>query len=221
MPFRDAAIPARLWRIGRYPDPFAWTPWEYTGQGRFDDPLNRFRVLYAAEQRLTCFVETLAPFRPDVGWLAEVRGLPLDEDDIDGLSDAGRIPETWHIIRRMGVLEPRHSLRALDLRSVETRESLRVELASWLREYGYTDFDLGDALNRDRALTQHLSGWAYDHGYRAVAYTSRFGATFDCWALYGGDSPPEEPWFLPLASEEILRNDPDLVEAARIFRLTL
>lgn len=221
MPPRDAAIPAHLWRIGRYPDPFAWTPWEYVGAGRFDDPLREFRVLYAAEQRLACFIETLAPFRPDLDWLTEVGQLPLDADDVDGLRDAGRIPDAWHVTRRVGWLEPTVDLRALDLRSLKTREALRSELAPWLREHGYRDFDMSDALNRDRGLTQHISRWAYVHGYRAIAYTSRFGQEFDCWVLHSAGQLTEEATFVPRGIEIIEYDDPDLVEAARLFGLTL
>lgn len=180
MPIRTAPLPSQLWRIGRYPDPFAWAPLEYTGKGRFDDPLREFRVLYAAEQRLACFIETLAPFRPELDWLAEVRRTPIEPDDLDGLRDAGLVPDMWHVNRRIGVIEPRSDLRALDLRSLETRESLRAELAPWLRAHGLADFDMGDALSRERVVTQQLSRWAYEHDYRALAYTSRFGSEFDC-----------------------------------------
>jgi hypothetical protein len=221
MALHNATPPSRLWRIGRYPDPFAWTPWEYLGTGRFDDPQREFRVLYTAEQRLTCFVETLAPFRTDVRWLAEVRQLPLDPDDEDGLRDAGRVPDDWHVLRRIGWLECRRHLLALDLRSLETREAIRTELAPWLNDHGYRDLDLSDVLNRDRSLTQEISRWAYDRGYRAIAYTSRFGVEFDCWVLFGGQQPPEEPVFTPLGSEAFARGDQDLIEAARLFGLRL
>jgi hypothetical protein len=147
MPARSVTLPAQLWRIGRYPDPFAWVPWEYTGRGRFDDPLSQFRVLYTAEQRLACFVETLAPYRPDLDWLAEVRRL--------------------------------------------------------------------------RALTQQISRWAYEQGYQALAYTSRFGAEFDCWVLFGGENAPSPPSFTPLRIAVIERDNPDLAEAARLLGLTL
>ncbi|HEV2396254.1 MAG TPA: hypothetical protein VGS27_04900, partial [Candidatus Sulfotelmatobacter sp.] len=33
---------------------------------RFDDPEGYYRVLYAASQKLSCFLETLARFRPDL-----------------------------------------------------------------------------------------------------------------------------------------------------------
>lgn len=73
-PVRDAPAPAGvLNRIGRCPSPLAWLPWQAVGTGRFDDPRGEFRVLYAAEQRLACFVETLAPWRPSLEDLARLR----------------------------------------------------------------------------------------------------------------------------------------------------
>lgn len=137
------------------------------------------------------------------------------------LAGAGRIPANWHLIRRIGWLEPDPNLRALDLRAIETREALRHGLAPFLIRLGYTDFDLGDALNRDRRLTQHISRWAYDLGYRAIAYTSRFGAELPCWVLHGSGAEPDQPAFTPLGTAAIERGDPDLVEAARLLGLKL
>ena len=62
-----ASVPASLYLIGKESDPLAWPAQrERAGPNRFDDPLNQFRALYAAEQRIACFVETLAGFRPSI-----------------------------------------------------------------------------------------------------------------------------------------------------------
>lgn len=56
-----AILPAGpLYRIGWPPDPLAWPDRRFIGRNRFDDPDGKFRVLYLAEQRLTCFAELLA-----------------------------------------------------------------------------------------------------------------------------------------------------------------
>lgn len=52
-----------LYPLGWLPDPLERPPRQYAGDGRFDDPLGEFRVLYAAEQRFACLVETLYRFR--------------------------------------------------------------------------------------------------------------------------------------------------------------
>ncbi len=67
MPPREAAVPdAPLYRVARYVDPLDWPAWEFAGQNRFDDPIREFRVLYTAERIYTCFIEILAPLRPDL-----------------------------------------------------------------------------------------------------------------------------------------------------------
>ncbi len=60
-----------IYRLGRYPD--AWAPPDWsraqpdgTFGNRFDDPTAYYRVLYASSQRLSCFLETLGRFRPDL-----------------------------------------------------------------------------------------------------------------------------------------------------------
>ena len=60
-----------VFRLGRRPD--AWQPPDWflaqsdgTFGNRFDDPDGYYRVLYASSQRLACFIETLARFRPEL-----------------------------------------------------------------------------------------------------------------------------------------------------------
>src|SRR5437667_12644959 len=66
-----------LYRLGRYPDPWAWPDWSYaapdgTFGNRYDDPQASYRVLYASSERVGAFLETLARFRPDLEVLAEL-----------------------------------------------------------------------------------------------------------------------------------------------------
>lgn len=74
-----------VFRIGRLPSPWQPPDWSYAKEdgtfgNRFDDPAGRYRVLYVASQRLACFVETLARFRPDIVLFDELA-------DIDGEND--------------------------------------------------------------------------------------------------------------------------------------
>jgi hypothetical protein len=207
-----------LWRVGRYPDPLAWTPWPFVGGGRFGDPRGVFRVLYLAEQRLACFLETLARFRVDLPLLAELAELGPGEvgDDVPRL---GSIAGDWLATRRIGWLQPLPDLRVLDLRALETRETLRGEPAGFLAHRGYRDLDLGELLRQDRVLTQHVSRWAHDQGYRGMVYPSRFGAALACWALHGGEAAATGNPFIPLGTAPIAPDDPDLWEAVRLFGL--
>ena len=62
----DADLPGVLHRIGWEPDPLAWPPHQFAGHGRFDDARGQYRVLYTAEERIVCFLETLADIRPSL-----------------------------------------------------------------------------------------------------------------------------------------------------------
>ena len=56
--------------MARYPDAWQLPDWSRAKDGtfgnRFDDPESEYRVLYASSQQVSCFVETLARFRPDL-----------------------------------------------------------------------------------------------------------------------------------------------------------
>jgi hypothetical protein len=82
-----------------------------------------------------------------------------------------------------------------------------------LLELGHDDFDLGDALGRDRRISQAVSRFAYDNGFQGIAYISRFDDDFDCWAIFEGAR------FEVIDRVPIPRDDPDLLEAARRFGL--
>jgi hypothetical protein len=212
-PLRRARTPRTLlYRIARRPDPLAWPPREYAGSGRFDDPAGEFRVLYATVQRRTAFLETLARFRPS---LAVLKALQAVENTNEPVS-APSIPAEWYHMRAVGRLRLVTRQRWLDLRSLETREALRHELAQTLLDLGFEDLDLSGVVGPKRQLTQAIARWAHEHDYHGLAYSSRFSADRTCWAIFEGAAfEPIEP------SERILRNDPDLLATAKLFRLNV
>ncbi len=133
---RDAASPQEaLYRIGRLPNPLGWPPLSAVGGGRFDDPRRRFRTLYCAEQRRACFYEVLGPLRPDPETLVRMKrtGASLDSTLIP------TVPRDWCSKRAIGRLDLAPGQKWLDLRAIETREALRVELAETLVSLGLTD----------------------------------------------------------------------------------
>ena len=74
-----------LFRLGRKPDPWSPPDWSRalpngTFGNRFDDPQGNYRVLYAATQRVSCFIETLARFRPDLSLIAELQEIAGEDD---------------------------------------------------------------------------------------------------------------------------------------------
>jgi hypothetical protein len=167
--------------------------------------------MYAAEQRLACFVETLAPYRPHGDLLAALRertrgiGAPL----------AGVVPADWTRNRLIGRLRLLSGQRWLDLRVNETVEALRWEMALPLHDLGYAGLDLSNLLSRDRRLTQAIAAWSFDAGYQGIAYTSRFGSDLDCWAVFEGAA------FAEIEIARIASDDVDLLTAATRFMLNL
>ena len=208
----DAVPPSQpLCRIGYLPDPLAWPPLQYVGSGRFDDPMRRFRTLYAAEQRLGCFVESLARYRPSPRVLAELR-------NVTGAPDHTLlpvVPSDWWVRRCVGRFHLDPGQKWLDLRVLGSREALRVELADTLLRLDLPDLDVSSVRSLNRDLTRAIARWAYEHSYNGVAYTSRFDDGLDCWALFEGASlrPAGPP-------EVILPDDPDLRETLRLFNLS-
>jgi hypothetical protein len=126
----EADLPkGALFHIGRTPNVLAWAEWAYVGGGRFDAParLGKFRVLYAAEQRLAAFVETLQKWRPSIEALAALESVTIGSGPTPASErDMGRKPEDWRLKRGIGMLRLLPNQRWLDLRRHETRESLRA-----------------------------------------------------------------------------------------------
>ena len=84
--------------MGYLPDPLVWPPLQYVGSGRFDDPMGRFRTLYAAEQRVGCFIESPARYRPNPRALVELRNV-IGAPDPSLLSV---VPDDWWVRRCVG-----------------------------------------------------------------------------------------------------------------------
>jgi hypothetical protein len=105
-PLTAAADPGRVWRIGYAPEPWRWTPWQYTGSngifnGRWDDPRGSFRTVYAGGTLLACLLEVLAPFRTDPYVTDELDA--IDDDDDFPSDRPGLVPRSWLSRRRASV----------------------------------------------------------------------------------------------------------------------
>ena len=86
-----------LFRVGRDDDAWAIPDWAYAKEdgtfgNRFDDPMGVYRVLYASSQRLGCFIETLARFRVDVSFVADLALMENGEDDFTAF---GTVRSAW------------------------------------------------------------------------------------------------------------------------------
>ena len=103
MPVALATPPTGLlYRVAHAPDPLAWPDRPFIGGSRFDDPLDQFRVLYLAEQRLGCFIEGLARFRPDVKLLT----LLASVTGPTGSLPTPAVPAGWYRLGPADVVAP-------------------------------------------------------------------------------------------------------------------
>jgi RES domain len=209
----DEARPSGpLYRLARRPDPWAWPDWAYAGEdgtfgNRYDDPESEFRVLYASSDRLTCFLETLARFRPD----PHVAAIEIASDPRDAefpTLPPGHVPAKWTTLRAIGSV-------TVDwvFADIGTRRSLGHQLV----RHGVDDLD-GAAIRASvpRAFTQEVSRYVYEHADVAgLRYLSRLGDDGENWTIH-------EPAVIPARRVvDVEPDDPDLRAALELFGLTL
>lgn len=200
--------PKVVFRLGRKPDPWQPPPWglassaDGTFGNRFDDPDGYYRVLYASTQRLACFVETLARFRPDLSLLAELAEI----DGEDDFTPHGTLPAEWLQQRVMGQAEL--SGRFADVYSASWVSYLRRSLATEALRLGFHDIDVSMLERAEpRRLTQVASRDVYRHGYDGIYYRSRYGHSLENWAIF-------EPFpIVPGISAMVLGDDADFQAA--------
>lgn len=196
-------------RIGRRPDCWTLPSAERSGAGRFDDPSKCFRVLYLSGQRLGCYLETLACFRPSLQVMADLKLIAEDDDHFP----LGKVPQEWLDSRLLG--KATVTGKFLDVAASESISSLRIELADLWRSHGLEEFDLSQLTQSvNRGITQGISQFAMASGFHGVYYRSRFGVDILNWAAF-------EPVRLRrLVDKPVHRDDPDFVRACQIHGLT-
>lgn len=220
-----------LYRIGRAPEPLEFAPYEFCGNGRFDDPLLTaghfgpyFRTLYCGITWLTCFLEILQGFRPDLAYLTRIASLPDGDDDPSLPSDeqiardARTVSVSWLGKKAKQSLIVDAFSVGPDLSKMETREQLRGELLYELAALGVQDIDLSVVTSGNRAVTQSIARYLYEEmkGQGAFLYTSRFGCEHTCVSVFEGT-----PFRTADSPRPIALDDPDMAEALRLFDLVL
>ncbi|HEY3991105.1 MAG TPA: RES domain-containing protein [Acidobacteriaceae bacterium] len=204
-----------LHRIGRWPDPWQPPDWAHahsdgTFGNRFDDPQAYYRVLYTSGQRLGCFLETLARFRPDLTLLAEFAEIE-GEDDFTPLAT---VPASWLVARLIGTAEAQGEFA--DIYAPGWIALLRRELASTAVALGLSEIDASTLqAGRPRQLTQEASLVVFRRGLDGIFYRSRYGHSIENWAIF-------EPFPLHNTSASaIAADDPDLHTALQLHGLTM
>ena len=197
------------------PDPWQPADWAYAGEdgtfsNRFDDPQGLYRVLYASSQRLGCYVETLARFRPDLSLLLELEGISGGND----FFPLGTVPLEWLDERLIGSAGVEGSFA--DIYASGWISELRHRLAADCLALGFPDLDLAALQNaQPRRLTHLASRVVFRKGLVGVYYPSRYGHDLENWAIF-------EPFdcLSPLSSAKPLESDPELIGACEILGIT-
>jgi len=233
------SYPRQWHRIGREPNPLSPTVVQRCGLGRFDDPYfashnsftgpvdptlvtppGHFRTRYFGETRLACFLEVLQDQRPALDYLEHLAvvasgGAPIFSGiALRGKEEACTIHRDEFKKRRIQGATLPDTLNLLDLRTLEERQALRGIFHTGLQRFINDDVNLSTVTSLDRPFTQFVAQHAYQQGYDGMLYTCRFGTEHSNLALF------EHAPFTPLGTaDEIEHDDPDLLEAVRLFRL--
>lgn len=205
-----------LFRVGRDDDAWAVPDWAYAKEdgtfgNRFDDPMGVYRVLYASSQRLGCFIETLARFRVDVSFVADLALMENGEDDFTAFGTVGK---AWFKGRCIGTANVEGEFA--DIYALGWVSHLRTALAGVAVKLAMKDFDLSSLEPAEpRLLTQQAGRIAFKLGFAGVFYHSRYGHSIENWAIF-------EPFRIAnRKSKPVIEKDPDLVEALRTLGLIL
>lgn len=205
-----------LFRLGRKPDPWSPPDWSRalpngTFGNRFDDPQGNYRVLYASTQRVSCFIETLARFRPDLSLIAELQEIAGEDDYLP----LGTVPSDWCDRRVMGAATVTGAYA--DIYSAGWVGYLRQTLASDCVALGIEDLD-DSVLQRGepRRLTQLASLKVNQAGLDGIYYRSRYGHDLENWALF--EPFKINPYEAPIT---VRPDDVDLQEACTLLGLKI
>lgn len=221
----------RITRLGI--DPFEPALWEYSGNNRFDDPNQQFRVIYCASSRAAAFGETLARYRRSMKLLALMQEVEDDEESLEdalgGLLDPedegrGVVPVDWRFKRQVGstLLDP--SLRFAAIAEPESVAYLRSALAPVATMLNLADFDLSTVFSRERLITQHCARHLYELRdgsgsplFAGISYPSRINPHWTCWAIFD-----DRLIHAPVMTETTIDpHDPGFLEAVRLLDLSI
>jgi hypothetical protein len=172
-------------------------------------------VLYCSTELQTCYLETLARFRPSAAVRAAVAGQDPE------FMVCGGVPADWRFRRVKVCVELRDPLPFLDVEQLMTPEDLTTRLSAELAALGVTVLDVAAVRGTNRQLTRAIATWAFravdedgEPRYGGIRYLSRMGDRV-CWAVFEGVEVNE------VRRDTISLNDPELLAVAADFGLRL
>jgi YHS domain-containing protein len=232
--YLERVDPGSVWRIGYAPEPWAWTDWAYSRDGRFDGrwdaPAGEYRTVYAGSSYFACLVEVLARFRPDPELVAVKNEIVVDE--LDALMyptvEAGTVDRAWFAVRRVTTAQLAGSY--CDVSESSTIAALRRSFAKTaIGEFRLADFDASALLNSGpRDLTQRVGRFIYELSrngeapFDGVRFLSRHGADLELWAIFERSNDEFRSRHLSAISvTDIDPIDPTVVQALALHSLTV
>jgi hypothetical protein len=163
LPFHHVKLPRRIYRVSYGDNPLTYPPIaviQAREPGRWDDPKYRFRTGYFADSLDTCFIEVLAPLRPDPAVIAELTAMGEPTADLDA-AVAERLRNRYASV----VIVP-HEDDVVDI--VHARS--RAEFEHRARRRKKTK--AGDYLARDLRTSRRAAAIVYDAGEIGIAAPS-------------------------------------------------
>lgn len=226
--------PGQVWRVGFEPDVWAWAPWQYaTDEGRFngrwDDQAATFRTLYTADSLLGCFLELLAPQRPNDVAFDEIFAIDDDADESHLYSDPerGALDLSWLNGRLFG-----SAVQTGRYAEVTMAEALGfLDGAGVFARLGIPPRAVDAALLKEAAkrdITRTVARFLFDlrapHSatplVNGVAFRSRMGDDIRMWAVFERGEEPVSEFISPAGGHQpVTAEQADLVLALRLLGL--
>lgn len=233
----EAAIttdPGRVWRVGHRPNPWAWTDWLHVNDdgrfnGRWDDQLAEFRVLYVGETLLACLLEVLAQFRPDQATDVELDEIEDPDGEVNQYPDAlsGTVGYGWLEDRLAGSAELSGKYCFVTHSECISKIQAGFPFAHFKLEPVLLDAsDLKDGEQRN--LTRSIARWIFDLRDErqndlvdGIQFRSRFGDDLGfMWAIFERATDGETSQRLTQQNAFALTpSTPELSEAFRLHHL--
>jgi hypothetical protein len=166
VPYKTIAAPNVVYRVSRSVDPCLLPSWEnirVAERGRYDDPLDEFRPLYAATTPVGALTEVLADLRPRVDRMLEIALIGDDEDRDDARHDLIATARAAMNARLAGRYVAEIEIAGdgagfVDLGAGVSRSRIELELA-------VGRLKVGDFTGQDRTLSRRAARAIFEDGH--------------------------------------------------------
>ncbi|WP_181156861.1 MULTISPECIES: RES domain-containing protein [unclassified Microbacterium] len=219
--------------MGYAPDPWQWAPWQFASDGgrfngRWDDQNAQFRTLYTSDSLLGCFLELLAPQRPNDTAFLELNEIQDDAALVDTYPDPerGAIGLSWLSGRMFARGRQRGSYA-----EITTSQGVGYLVdAGVLASLGVSPSEVDVALLKNanrRSVTRTIARHLFDlrdtsslqPAVDGIAFRSRMGDDIRLWAVFERSDALVSEHITPGPAEAVTEGVPELVNAFLLLGL--